>query len=114
MNNQLFEKLIREADWAEWSILHNHFVHDNLFLIEPNEDLFEFAIAVSENDATLVAAKIDAGLVRRPDGYDVESWRKSGQRFLTVITSPYVLVQCMDEAQYEKFMLRRQEVIKEA
>ena len=114
MDKQLFEKFMREIDWADWGLLHSHFVHDSLFVIAQGEDLFEFAAAVKNNDVPLVEGKIGAGLVARPDGYDVEKWRKSGQRFLTLIVSPYVLVQCMEEAEYLELYKKRQALIDEA
>ena len=114
MDEQLLKKLMSEVDWADWEILHSHFVHDALFVIEQGEDIFELAAAVTNNDAALVEAKIAQGLVGRPDGYDVEKWRKSGQRFLTLIVSPYVLIQCMEEAEYLELYKKRQALIGEA
>ena len=114
MDQLLFKKLMTEIDWADWEILHSHFVHNSLFVLEQGEDIYEFAAAVTNNDVALVETKISQGLVGRPDGYDVEKWRKSGQRFLTLIVSPYVLIQCMEEAEYLELYKKRQALIDEA
>ena len=105
---KLSEKMLREADWVEWEPLHSHFVHDVVFLISTEESIFELGEAIAEDNTSLIKEKIDTTKVRRPNGYDVELWRKSKQHFLTLIVSPYVLIQCMSKEAYQKFSAHRQ------
>ncbi len=92
----LLKKLYKEADVCEWPDLHQQFVHDALFVVKDDLDVFEIAVAIAQNDTAKISQAIEGKKLNRPDGYDVEKWRKEKQRFLTLIVSPYVVVKLLD------------------
>ena len=106
------EKLLKEADWCEWADLHDSFVRDSLFAVIDSEDIFLMADAIVNNDSEVVGAAIESERIFRPDGFQVEKWRKEKLRFLTLIVSPFVLIQEMDMASYAKILEQHAEVLK--
>ena len=108
----LQDKLLKEADWCDWKDLHDSFIRDTLFWVKGGVDIFEAAQAVAENNTRFISDAISQETIVRPDGYQVEEWRKSEQRFLTLIVSPFVIVQPMDMASYAKVLEMQAEVLK--
>ncbi|MDD7985825.1 DUF2288 family protein [Lentisphaera marina] len=106
------EKLLKEADWCEWADLHDSFIRDMLFAVEEGGDIFSLAEAIASNDTEIIGKAIETGRVFRPDGYQVEQWRKDKLRFLTLIVSPFVIIQEMDMASYAKILKQQAEVLK--
>lgn len=106
------EKLLKEADWCEWADLHDSFIRDMLFAVKEGEDCFSLADAISQNYTDVIGEAIERGRIFRPDGFQVEKWRKEQLRFLTLIVSPFVVIQEMDMAAYAKILERQAEVLK--
>lgn len=106
------EKLLKEADWCEWSDLHDSFIRDMLFAVKVGEDCFSLADAIAQNDSNVIGQAIESGMIFRPDGFQVEKWRKDKLRFLTLIVSPFVVIQEMDMAAYAKVLESQAEVLK--
>ena len=95
-NEYLKEKLEKELDVCNWSMLHPHFVRNSLFWIDDSCDFIDSCIAVAQNDTTVVEDMISRNLLKRPDGYDVEKWMKEKPLFKCLIISPYVFIQLTD------------------
>ena len=91
--SQLKEKLEKEIDYSDWAMLHWNFVHDSLFIVKESESLLDSALAIAENDQVKVAAMIEKEAIVRPDGLQVEEWRKNQQIFKCLVVSPYVFAQ---------------------
>ena len=106
------EKLLKEADWCEWSDLHDSFIRDMLFAAKEGKDCFLLAEAIAENNTEIVGEAIESGSIFRPDGFQVEKWKKDKLRFLTLIVSPFVVIQEMDMAAYAKVLESQAEVLK--
>jgi len=90
------EKLEKELDLTNWSMLHPHFVRDTLFLIDESLEFIDTCLLLAGNEAGEVEKLISQKLIRRPDGYDVEKWIKEKPVFKCLIISPHVLVQLTD------------------
>ena len=108
----LQDKLLKEADWCEWKDLHDSFIRVSLFWVKDGLDPFAVAQAVAENNTAIIYDAISAEKIVRPDGYKVEEWRKNELRFLTLIVSPFVIIQPMDMASYAKILEMQAEVLK--
>lgn len=90
------EKLEKELDLTNWSMLHPHFVRNSLFWVDDSIDFIDTCIAIAKNDAQKVEKLINENLIRRPDGLDVEKWHKEKPVFKCLIISPHVLIQKTD------------------
>jgi len=93
---ELREKLKKDCDLSDWKMLHPQFVRDELFLIDESLDFIDTCIAISQDNSAVVQSHIDKSLIRRPDGYDVESWHKTKPVFKCLVISPHVFVQLTD------------------
>jgi hypothetical protein len=94
--NTLREKLQKDLDVCNWSMLHSHFVRDILFVVDSSLDFIEACVAAAENDSKKIAKYIENKQLKRPDGYDVEKWRKEKPLFKCLVISPHVFVQLTD------------------
>ena len=90
------EKLEKELDLANWSMLHPHFVRDSLFWVDESLDFIETCAAMAEDDAPKIQQLIEKKLIRRPDGFDVEKWLKEKPVFKCLVISPHVMIQKTD------------------
>ena len=106
------DKLLKEADWCEWHDLHDSFLRDILFAVKECEDCFVLAESIAQDDSQVIVGAIESGAIYRPDGFQVEKWKKEKVRFLTLIVSPFVLIQQMDMADYAKILERQAAVLK--
>ena len=90
------EKLEKELDLTNWSMLHPHFVRNSLFLIDNSLDFIDTCLLIAGNEAGDIERLINQKLIRRPDGLDVEKWHKTKPVFKCLIISPHVLIQLTD------------------
>ncbi len=92
----LKEKLEKDLDVCNWSMLHPHFVRDSLFSVDCSLDFIDTCVAVAENNTEIVESLIEKEFIKRPDGYDVERWLKEKPLFKCLVLSPHVFVQLTD------------------
>ena len=90
------EKVTKDVDVSDWKMLHIHFVHDNLFIVDTSLDFIDACVAISKNDSGIVDQYIKEGLLKRPDGFEVEKFHKEKPLFKCLVVSPYVFVQLTD------------------
>ena len=109
--DDILKKLYQEADICEWPDLHKQFVHDALFVVSGDLDVFEIAIAIAKDNAGMISSAISSKKLNRPSGYDVENWRKKNQRFLTLIVSPFVVVKLVDIEACGEFYNQRAKIL---
>jgi hypothetical protein len=95
-NTSLQEKLAKDLDVCNWSMLHPHFVRDILFIVDESEDFIKTCLAAAENNTALINTLIEKELLKRPDGYDVEKWQKEKPLFKCLVISPHVFIQLTD------------------
>jgi hypothetical protein len=92
----LKEKLTKETDVSNWQMLHHHYVRNSLFLISPHLDFIDTCVAIAKNNEGVVDAYIKEELIKRPDGYEVETWHKEKPLFKCLVISPFVFIQETD------------------
>jgi hypothetical protein len=91
---KLKEELALNVDEAEWSWLKPHLDRDGLITVATVLDLAEAGERIAENDSQTVSAWITAAKVGKPTEEEIEKWNKDPhKKFLTLIVSPYVLIQ---------------------
>ncbi len=88
------EELALNIDEAEWQWLKPHLERGALITIAAALDLAEAGERIAADDSGSLAAWIAAGKVGKPLAEDIAEWDKEpGKKFLTLIISPYVLIQ---------------------
>ena len=88
------EELALNIDEAEWQWLKPHLERGALITIAAALDLSEAGERIAADDSETLAAWISAGKVGKPTAEEIESWdNEPGKKFLTLIISPYVLIQ---------------------
>lgn len=88
------EELALNIDEAQWQWLKPHLERGALITVAAALDLAEAGERIAADDAESLAAWITSGKVGKPTEEDIADWDKSpGKKFLTLIISPYVLIQ---------------------
>lgn len=91
-------RLEEELLECEWSVLATHHAREASFMVDPQLDLLDAAVAVASDDRDAVAGWLASGLLARPTAEQAEAWAAEeeaapGPRFVAVIVQPFVLVQ---------------------
>lgn len=88
------EELALTIDEAEWQWLKPHLERGALVTVTASLDLAETGERIALDDTVCVAAWINAGMIGKPTAAEITQWEREPQkRFLTLIISPYVLIQ---------------------
>ena len=88
------EELALTVDEAEWRWLRAHLERNGIIIVAPGLDLVEAGLKIAADDAASVQVLIEGGQLTRPTREDLAAWDgEQGKRFLTLIVSPYVLIQ---------------------
>jgi hypothetical protein len=88
------EELALSVDEAEWQWLKPHLERGALITVSGVLELAEVGERISADDTTAVSAWINAGRIGKPMAEDIARWDATpGKKFLTLIVSPYVLIQ---------------------
>jgi len=88
------EELVLNIDEARWQWLKPHLERGALVIVAASLDLAEAGERIALDDSACVAAWIDAGKIGKPTPAEIELWdREPEKKFLTLIISPYVLIQ---------------------
>ena len=78
----------------EWNLLIPHAQRDALVVVKEQLDLLDVAVAVAEDDSTLVQDWIAQQLIYKPSPQDLSTWNSEpSKQFTTLIVQPFVLVQ---------------------
>jgi hypothetical protein len=92
--NGLREELAKKVDEAEWQWLKPHMERGALIMVATILDLAEAGERIAADDSESVHAWIAAGRIGKPQPEDIARWdAEPGRKFLTLIVSPYVLIQ---------------------
>ncbi|MEM9695308.1 MAG: DUF2288 family protein [Myxococcota bacterium] len=82
---------------VQWRDLQAHVLREAVFLLGPDLELLDVAVAVAEDDTARVAAWVDGHQLTRPSRADLERWEHEPERpFLAVVVQPFVLAQPID------------------
>ena len=88
------EELALNIDEAQWQWLKPHLERGTLITVAAALDLSEAGERIAADDAETLTAWISAGKVGRPTLEDIGAWNNEpGKKFLTLIISPFVLIQ---------------------
>lgn len=88
------EELALNIDEAEWQWLKPHLERGALITVAGSLDLAEAGERIALDDSTSVAAWVAAGTIGKPTAEEIAAWDKEpDKKFLTLIISPYVLIQ---------------------
>jgi hypothetical protein len=88
------EEFALQMDTAEWSWLRAHLERGGVIIVAPELSLPEAAERIAADDQFVVQEWIAADLLRKPSRDEVATWDRSPtRRFMTLIVSPYVLIQ---------------------
>jgi hypothetical protein len=88
------EELALNIDEAKWQWLKPHLERGALITVAAALDLSEAGERIAADDSETLTAWISAGMVGRPTAEKIEEWdNEPGKKFLTLIISPFVLIQ---------------------
>jgi len=93
---QLAEKFKEEIGKVSWSWLRPHEKRKILFLVADELDLIEVAVAVAEDDKSLVKAWLDRGSLVQPNLKQVAKWEKNGGLFSGIVVKPFVFFKAVE------------------
>ena len=88
----LEQKLRSEINRVSWLPLAPHHARGALWLLTDDSDLVEVALAVANDDTSLVAGWIQSGRLRRAESDEVTAWTADpvAQYFEFLIVQPFV------------------------
>jgi len=90
------EELALNIDEAQWQWLKPHLERGVLITVAAELDLSEAGERIAADDSEALTAWISDGKVGKPTEEEIEKWDKEpGKKFLTLIISPYVLIQAL-------------------
>lgn len=88
------EELALNIDEAQWQWLKPLLERGALITVAAEIDLAEAGERIATDDSSFVSAWIAAGRVGKPTAEEIEKWDcEPAKKFLTLIISPYVLIQ---------------------
>ncbi len=88
------DELALNIDEAQWQWLKPNLERGALITVAAALDLAEAGERIAADDSVMLAAWIAAGTVSKPTAEEIGAWDKEpGKKFLTLIISPYVLIQ---------------------
>jgi hypothetical protein len=88
------EELALNIDEAQWQWLKPLLERGALITVAAALDLAEAGVRVAADDSESLAAWISSGKVGKPTAEEIAAWdTQPGKKFLTLIISPYVLIQ---------------------
>jgi len=88
------EELALTVDEAEWDWLRAHLEWGGLIVVAPELDIVDAGMTIASDDTAVVGAWIAAGKLSKPSATEIGAWDGDrGRKFLTLIVSPYVLIQ---------------------
>ena len=88
------EELALAVDEAEWGWLRAHLEREGLIVVAQDLDIVDVGVRIVADDAAAISGWIAAGKLARPSAEEIAAWDGNrGKRFLSLIVSPYVLIQ---------------------
>lgn len=87
---QALEKYTGEVGWA---YLKPHFVAGSMYYVDPCLRLAEVGEAIANDDRPQVERWLKSGDLLRPGELHARHWEDTGQQFVALVVSPFVLAQ---------------------
>ena len=88
------EEMALAVDETEWGWLRAHLERDGLIIVAQDLDIVDVGQKIAADNAAAISGWIAAGKLAKPSAEDISSWGGTREkRFLSLIVSPYVLIQ---------------------
>lgn len=89
----LKERLKKDVANISWNELQPHAKRDAIIVVTPNLDLTEVAVAIAEDNTTIVQGWIAELLIAKPTAQQLTAWNQTiDKQFTALIVQPFVLV----------------------
>ena len=93
-NNELLrQKINLETATFPWSELLRHFATGNVIAVDSTLDLVDVAVAMANDNATVVSQLLANGKIAKVSDAQAELWLEENLHLWTVVVKPWVLVQ---------------------
>ena len=95
MTQDLRQNLANMVGPAQWNWLKPHIARDAVVFVDPQLDIVEVGIALTNDNVQSVQRWIGEQLITKPTKEQLEAWDVSGpaNQLQSLIVQPYVLVQ---------------------
>jgi hypothetical protein len=91
------DKLDKYTGDVTWDYLRPHYKEGTLLYVDPALDLKVAGKAMADDDKGQIQAWLKSGDLLQPGDLHVQHWEQSGERFIALVVSPFVLFQpCSD------------------
>jgi len=88
------EELALTVDEAEWDWLRAHLERGGLIVVDKDVDIVDVGMKIAANDTAAINGWITDGKLAKPSAGEIAAWDGTrSKRFLSLIVSPYVLIQ---------------------
>lgn len=88
------EELALNVVEAEWDWLRAHLERGGLIVVGQELDIVDVGMAIAADDAAMVNGWVAAGKLTKPSAAEIAAWDcDRGRKFLSLIVSPFVLIQ---------------------
>ena len=88
------EDMALSVDEAEWGWLRAHLERGGLIIVEPYLDIVDVGLMLAADDADSIRKLIADNRLTKPSPAQIATWDDNrSKRFLSLIVSPYVLIQ---------------------
>lgn len=99
-HDPLYEKLQKDIDESDWSLLQPHYERQAIFILSEEIDIAAAGVAMAQDNVETVKSWMENQKLSQPKKEDAEAWGNDlQQRFKFLIIQPYVLVQLMRSEQ---------------
>ena len=97
--SEMVESFKRDQAEVSWRELKIHLQRDSIIVVAEELDLIAVAVAVADDDKTLVEAWIGEEQLGKPTEEQLKSWEEeSDNRFKMLIVQPFILIQGTHDA----------------
>lgn len=95
MTRDLRQELTQMVGPTQWNWLKPHIARDAVVFVDPNLDLVDVGVALTNDNVQSVQRWIGEQLITKPTKQQLADWGVSGpnNRLRSLIVQPYVLVQ---------------------
>jgi hypothetical protein len=88
------EELALAVDPVEWDVLRAHLERGGLIVVAQDIDIVDAGVKIVADDTAAVNGWIAGGKLAKPSAEQIAAWNDNRRTcFLTLIVSPYVLIQ---------------------
>ena len=88
------EELALTVDEAEWGWLRAHLERGGLIIVALDLDIVDVGLTIAADDSGVISGWIAEGKLAKPSAGEIAAWDDTrSKRFLSLIVSPYVLIQ---------------------